>query len=143
MNYFFGRSAVVLASVIVVVSCIVFFYVLLRLDRSSRRVFVDRKEFGPDSGLKVVNHRLETRDGRWVILGKVKNHGKDGWRNIKIEAELFDEKGGFVGEEHDYLMGVTLSPGEEEDFMMRSFRRSTPSFKTYKVKVANAREVGR
>lgn len=62
---------------------------------------------------------IETRvdEGRFDVIGRLKNTGTHTWNRITVEAEVYDKDGKFVDETSDYI-SLFLSPGTEENFRL-------------------------
>ncbi len=47
------------------------------------------------------------------IVGLITNSGSHDWSSVTVEAEFFDEKGGFLNEATQYLQSVVMSGAKE------------------------------
>ncbi|MFZ6800079.1 hypothetical protein [Undibacterium sp. Di24W] len=82
----------------------------------------------------------DTREGDFVmVIGKIKNSGKEKVSSIKLEAEFFNEKGEFVYEESEFI-SKSLAPNEEENFVIKCgcTKRKFPEYSKVTVKVVGA-----
>ena len=103
------------------------------------------KTFTPESGIAVLSHEPKRSTHNLKVLGTVGNKGKDTWDLIRVEVDLFDAKGSFVGQCEGYASGPIL-PGHQRYFAVDcngSEREPTPEYASYTVEVINASyEVG-
>jgi len=82
----------------------------------------------------------DTREGDFVmVIGKIKNTGKEKVSSIKLEAEFFNEKGEFVYEESEFI-NKALAPSEEENFIIKCgcTNHKFPEYSKVTVKVVGA-----
>lgn len=97
-------------------------------------------KFGPDSGLKIIDHRDHRTNGRLDVVGSFENTGKTTWSSVTIEVELFDAQGVFVDECKDYDSG-SFPPGSKEYFKVSCGgckEHPLPDFSSYTVKIKDA-----
>jgi hypothetical protein len=78
--------------------------------------------FQGDAGqdLLISDVRQRHTDQAIEIVGLITNQGSRKWTSVTVEAEFFDQAGGFLDEESDYLRG-DISPGAKEHFKIRLF----------------------
>ena len=98
------------------------------------------KTFTPESGIAVLSHEPKRSAHNLKVLGTVGNKGKDTWDLIRVEVDLFDAKGAFVGRCESYASGPIL-PGHQRYFDVDcggSEREPTPEYTRYTVEVINA-----
>lgn len=82
----------------------------------------------------------DTREGNFVmVLGAIKNTGKEKISSIKLEAEFFNEKGEFVYEETEYV-SKSVAPNETENFVIKCgcTNRTFPEYSKVTVRVVSA-----
>lgn len=97
-------------------------------------------QFGPDSGLSIVEHRERRSEGTLDVLGKIQNDGEDTWQSITIKVEMFDDAGVFVDECQEYV-NATLAPGAALNFKATCGgcpKQELPEFDTYTVAITSA-----
>lgn len=98
------------------------------------------KTYNENAGLVLTyENDRQVKDGV-IVLGTIHNQGKDSWRNIKVEAEVFDNKGNFIDEctETVYL---TLEPDARENFKITCGACSTnkiPDYEKVSVRIQDA-----
>jgi len=95
--------------------------------------------FTSETKLKAETDRYELDENKLVLLGRVFNETDHTWKNIKVEAELFD-KDEFV-KECTQTLGGFLKPGDTEVFELSCGcckQKSFPSFDRIDLKVTNA-----
>lgn len=82
----------------------------------------------------------DTREGNFVmVVGAIKNTGKEKVNSIKLEAEFFNEKGEFVYEETEYV-SKSVAPNEVENFVIKCgcTNRTFPEYAKVTVRVVGA-----
>lgn len=98
------------------------------------------KEYGPESGLVIKEHKSRLVPNSMDVLGKLQNEGTIIWESVQLEVELFDSSGNFVDECSEYMNGA-ISPGGIENFKVscgRCDKNPLPEFKEYTIKIRGA-----
>jgi len=74
-----------------------------------------------------------------MILGSIKNTGKEKISSVKLEAEFFNSNGDFVYEESEYI-SKRLAPNETENFAIKCgcANRKFPEYTKVVVRVVSA-----
>jgi len=101
------------------------------------------KEFNKESGLEITGeHDRRIEDGV-IVLGALENNGEDTWRNIGVEAEVYDKNGIFI-DECTTNIEKELSPGQKENFKITCggcSNNKIPEHDKITVKIQSARYV--
>lgn len=96
--------------------------------------------YGPDSGLEIVEHRQRQEENRPVFLGQLANNGEDTWQSITVKVDLFDAEGTFLDQCENYIRGH-LAPGGTTYFKV-DCSRCAPStiteFTRYEINITDA-----
>ena len=75
----------------------------------------EMRQYKPDSGLIIKDHRPLTTDQNTAFIGTVENNGKDTWESVSIDVDLFDKGGQFVDKCSGYERG-RIAPGQTHNF---------------------------
>ena len=73
------------------------------------------KEYTPEVGLSIKEHRPQRAQANSAFLGTIVNNGQDTWESVEVLAELFDKEGTFVDKCSSYMDG-SISPGQTRNF---------------------------
>jgi len=98
------------------------------------------KTYGPEAGLQILDHESNQRSGNLIVRGRVRNAGKDTWDYVRLQVDLLDEAGRFVGLCSGRCMGP-LHPGQERSFSVDcegSDKDPLPAFKRYTIDIVDA-----
>lgn len=97
-----------------------------------------RENFGPDSGLEIVTHKMEKTKNNIEIKGVVKNNNEKPWDYIQVKAEFFDSKNQFVDNSTVHLNKI--NSGETGNFKINFFCMGKEAqYERYTIKIINAR----
>lgn len=73
------------------------------------------KEYTPEAGLSIKEHRPQRTQDNSAFLGTILNSGQDAWENVEVLVELFDKEGTFLDKCSSYMDG-SISPGQTRNF---------------------------
>ena len=108
-------------------------------EKSSVHSSYETKEEDKIKSIEIQNFH-DTREGDFVmVIGSIKNTGKEKASSIKLEAEFFNAKGEFVYEETEYV-SKTILPNEVENFVIKCgcTNRKIPEYSKVTVRVVGA-----
>lgn len=108
----------------------------------SRSMFTDAvgKTYGPEAALQILHHESDQPSGNLVVRGRLRNAGKDTWDYVRLQVDLLDEAGRFVGLCAGRCAGP-LHPGQERNFSVDcegSAKDPLRPFKRYTIEVVDA-----
>ena len=98
------------------------------------------KTFGPEAALQILRHEPDERGSNLRVRGRVRNGGSDTWDYVRLQVDLLDEGGRFVGLCEGRCSGP-LHPGEERNFSVdckASAGEPLPRHKSYTIEVVDA-----
>jgi hypothetical protein len=72
---------------------------------SSHEAGTWHKMFTPEAQLKVESHKPRAAPYNFIVLGTVRNSGKDNWDNVRLEVRLLESNGQVVGICRGYVIG--------------------------------------
>ena len=132
----FGLGFSIVAAILFWVVLFVSF-VMMRDDAEQRLAI---RQFRPDSGLEIEFEEAESTEHNLRILGNIRNAGGDTWDFIRLQAELFDHNGRFVGLCNGHL-SFPIHPNESRHFEVDcggTPRSPVPEHATYKIFIVDA-----
>jgi hypothetical protein len=108
----------------------------------SKSVLADTagKTYGPGAGLQILHHESDQPRGNLIVRGRLRNGGKDTWDYVRLQVDLLDESGRFVGLCSGRCAGP-FHPGQERNFSVDcegSDKDPLPAFKRYTIEVVDA-----
>lgn len=99
------------------------------------------KNYTPDAGLLIKEHRPQERDATSAFVGSIQNTGQDAWQGVELLVELFDRDGTFVDKCTSHLDG-SIGPGQTRNFKVScSECRNTSqplAYDRYTIAIASA-----
>ena len=99
-----------------------------------------RIKFDENSGLVIQSHESQRLKNKLIILGKVKNNGKESWEHINIEVELFDSDKAFVDQCSTYISS-TIKTNQTRNFKVTCGgcnNEPLVDFSTYEINIVDA-----
>lgn len=108
----------------------------------SKSMFADAvgRAYSQDAGLEILHHESDHPANNLVVRGRLRNGGKDTWDWIRLQVDLVDEAGRFVGLCEGRCNGP-LHPSQERNFSVDckgSAENPLPAFKNYTIEVVDA-----
>ena len=96
--------------------------------------------FGPEVGLRILHHESDQLPGNLIVRGQIRNDGKNTWDHLRLQVDLLDGSGQFVGLCDGRVIGP-LHPNQERNFSVDcngSDSSPLPAFKRYTIQVVDA-----
>lgn len=97
------------------------------------------KEEDHIKAIEIQSFKDVKEDNFVMVLGSIKNTGKEKISSVKLEAEFFNSNGDFVYEESEYI-SKSLAPNETENFAIKCgcTNRKFPEYTKVIVRVVSA-----
>ncbi len=99
--------------------------------------------YDEDAKLVITSHSERIIDNSLIIIGTFENQGKNTWKHIQLEAEMYDDQGNFINECIGSVSSK-IAPSQSENFKIKfssecSYKSDFPEYKNIVLKIKDAR----